>query len=434
MTTDKIIALINTIDPIFLDKKNRQKLYIAVQKNTPQSDLTRANFLADQIIEYKIVKKVSTPILDTFDIITKTDLTRIMHQKKIKYFLLPHRPSSDLKKWAKKNKFFLIAPPADLQTKFENKLFFDALLKKKEIPSPTSIRSQAELGVLANEKLVFQQAEGYGLFGTKFYSNAKQLLAKEKFNPKTTLIRQYLPGIPIGVSVALDGQGNRFYSAYRRQCYINENGFPKIFLGVQWLPKNFFSPKTNLAIEKCLNQLTDILISYKFVGMANFDIQISQGQPYVLECNPRLSSATQHVFSLKELTGYNDIWNFYLNSILKIKNSSHQIAKVPNSKFSGSLLDIDLDEKTLIKKVSPLGVYNFSQNKIKYLGLKIEKLWQNKNNFLLFHETPKANITDQNFTLATIISNFAVFDLKTGSLNEKGRILYKYFRKEALEK
>lgn len=242
-------------------------------------------------------------------------------------------------------------------------------------------------------------------------------------------MRKYLPGLPVGVSVFLDRDGNYFFSGLRLQCFNFQKKFPAEFLGIQWLPADFFTKIINKKLCLILEKLISAFKKEKFWGIANFDILIDKTKISILECNPRLSSATPQIFADKNLTGYINPWKFYLRTFTESANPKIKAKTLPKHHYQGALLDIDVKDKIQINDILPIGWYKYSHGKIKYSGLKNKNASLNK--FFLFHELSRLQ-TIKNCTLCTIISDFPLFTFQTGKINQKGKKLYRFFKESFL--
>ncbi|PIR92885.1 hypothetical protein COT99_03765 [Candidatus Falkowbacteria bacterium CG10_big_fil_rev_8_21_14_0_10_43_10] len=422
----KMALWLNMIEPIFLDKQNLAGCYIFVVKKSVLADFAAKNYPAEKLIFLNGLETAAGPSFH--DIVFKTDLVSQLKQEGIKCLVIPHRSSEEIERWAKSNKIRLVVTPWKKQQQLEDKKYFDRLLKKFKIESPRTVSAKDRLDNC--KTYVVQEKNSFGMFGTKFYQPDKS--PKLDIDYKNTLVREFLPGPSAGISIFIDADGNYFLSGLRRQCFTYKNGFPETFLGIQWLPDNFFPESTNKKIGLEIKKLIDSLLYSKFSGVANIDFLIHEGNPYVLECNPRLSSATPQIFSLAELTSGKNAWQFFLNTFQKIPNRGIKDNKLPRHNFSGSLLDIDVPAKTPIRKILPVGVYEAGGRKIKFVSEDMRFFTSGKNRFFLFHELSDTRVIDRDFTLATLISNLPLFNMKSGSLNHLGKKLYDYFKKEFL--
>ena len=425
----KAAVWLNTIEPVFFAKQNQLSCSFLILKESKYLvDFARKNFPASNLIFLKSKRKIVYPSFQ--DVVFQTDLVQQLRRNNIKYLVVAHRSSKEIEKWAKNNQIKLIVTLWPLQKKLEDKIYFDKLLAKYRILSPKTILAKnPEKYLKSNQTYVIQKSDSFGLFGTCFYRPGKNS-PKLKINYKKILVREYLPGVPVGVSIFLDQAGNYFFSGLRLQCFIYQNGFPKDFIGIQWLPSNFFPSAVNKKINIELKKLVKLLKDEKFKGVANIDLLIYRHEPYIIECNPRLSTSTPQIFSWPELTKVKNSWQFFLNTFQGQDNIRIKKNKLPAHNFKGSVLDIDLPAKTKIRKILPVGVYKIEKHKIRFISQLVKDFLGNQNSFFLFHELSGQEAINRDFTLATIISNSPIFNLNSGELNQKGIKLFNYIKKE----
>lgn len=420
---NKIAVFINSIDPVFLEKKHKKNLFVIVQKDTNCKIFAKNNFNKDQLIILNKADIKSAIKIEAF--------ATILKKNNIKYLFIPHRTSEEIDKWCKKNNIKPLVTELRQQKRLENKLYFDKLLKKNKIPSPKTLK----LNKKTSRQCVLQEASSFGMFGTKFCQNRRELtdaIKTYKFQKRNLILREYLDGMSIGVSIFMDKDKNYFFSGMRRQCFEYKNGFPHVFLGIQWIPHGSFPAKTIKEINKVLEKLTKTLIKEKFIGVANIDFILRNNKPHVIECNPRMSSATQHLFSVPNLCGSKNVWSFIINAFNGEKNPEIQNGELPRHSFRGCLLDIDAKGKVNIKNIPKVGVYTYKNKKIKFVSRSIRDMRGKNDNFLLFNELSGKKSSCRTTTLCTIISNKPLFDISTGKLNKDGKYIYNHFKKEII--
>lgn len=414
-----------------------QKPLIAVFKNSALYKFVLANFPAQQIIPLKYFGKNEELLpwsLDVSKLIKKSDLTEQLVKRGVKYFFVPYRSSAFLEGWAKKNNLVLLVTPYSLQNKLEDKSYFDKLLKKQHIASPRTFNA-LNLSGLPNQTTgyVLQQAKVSDYFKTTFLKNNQELLAfavanRAKLNQ--LVLREFLPGLPLGVSIFLDRYGNYFYSALRRQCFIFDRSFPKDFIGLQWLASSALAGPVKARLKKELAKLTRALIKEGFTGVANVDFLIYRDKIYVLECNPRLSVAMPQIFLRNDLTRFERPFDFLLNTFV----SGREYVKIkqpnlPGSNFSGSVLELAALRRFTVKQPALIGVYAYHQGQIKFLGQHKKLLAGQPNRFFLFHELTSGMVLKRGYALASIFANFALFNSESGELNNTGLILSQHFNR-----
>lgn len=426
----KTAILINSPEIYFLNKADCQDFYIFTEKGTPLEAFAQKNFKKEKIITYSYNRSLKTkepPSLTVDDLLDKTNITKRLLENKIDYFFIPYRSSKKAERWAKKHGLRPIVTPLSLQDKFENKRFFDDFLKANRIISPPSVTLKK---IKNNRSYVIQEAKISDFFRTKFFKKGSELTDychQKKVPIQKFVIREYLPGFSVGVSLFIDRPGNYFFSALRRQCFIYQHGFPKKFIGVQWLPTNFFQPSVIIKINRQLKKLAVALAKSGFFGVANVDLIIYRQRPYILECNPRLSMSMPQAFSVSSLTAFSDSWRFFLNTFYQLKEYQTKQTRLPKSNFQGAVLDIENKTKITIKKILPLGVYKAVGNQIIFVSGKLNDFNQKKDCFFLFHELEKGQVLGRGYSLCTIFSNSPLFDLAGGTLNSYGNQVYNYF-------
>lgn len=178
------------------------------------------------------------------------------------------------------------------------------------------------------------------------------------------------------------------------------------------------------------------LQAMKFYAFANIDFIIDDQfeKVHIIECNPRLSSSTFQIFALPEL-----ISNLKMNELLidaflcsaKPKNHT-KFYKIPSSKFMGATLDINgfhlsKNKSVTIKKEFEPGIYTFTENGPRYKTPDFRKFDQKGKQFILASFAQKGEQYQSTEVIASIISNYELYDIKTEKLNQAGNELLKQF-------
>lgn len=421
----RIAVFTDSLEPLFFSEKYIKSTFGIVSTDTPFFSFVNSIFPKRNLIMVSMHSSTGNLLSDK-KILYSKDFLRQLKDKRISHLVMPYECSRTMHEWGKKNHISLIGTPYNQQAKFENKVYFDRLLKKNKISSPLTLQSLAD----GNKKTMYvvQRPLGRGLVGTSF----TKPLQKNNINKKgNVLIREYKSGISIGASIFINRNGNYFFSAFRRQCFLYKNKLPDSFLGIQWLPTDFFSHEVSSNIYSELFKLAEILKKKKFIGIANIDLIVSGKTPYIIECNPRLSAATAQVFSIPQLTTVSDPYGFFLNTFLEAK-SSDITNSIPASSYQGCLMDIEINKPFKVVNLPTIGIYAVNQNGVKFTGSDM-RLLNNKNHFLMTHEFQKGG-NYAHITLCTIISHFPLFDFKNGSLNRLGKNVYNYMLEGFLSK
>lgn len=423
----RIAIFANNPESLVLEIDEMRKLFHVAIKHSKVEEYLKMTISSPKII---VIKRQNDPYRTSMgleEMIKETNLTTQLKKYAINQIILPHSVSEPIEAWASANDFSLIAPQFELALKLENKIIFSELLKNHQVSTPP-VFSENELKKLpSDQRLVVQEADNFGLLGTSFFDTpgSAESYIKENREGGALLIRGFLEGIPVGVTLFMDPEGNYFYSALRRQCYLLKNGYPQKFTGIQWLPHDFFPDRTNKAIEETFKKCANIFRSLRFFGSLNIDLIVHNGKPYVLECNPRLSSASAHLFSRGELTG-ESAWAFFRDIFKPSRSRSKKIKNcyLPASHFEGALLDIDIDGEKEVHHAPRIGTYRICGERLKFIKDGMD-IYKGTDRFFLFHDFSDKKVLYKNCPLATIISNSALFKPSTGELNERGELLYR---------
>jgi hypothetical protein len=395
----RIACLGHTIDPLFLSKKVRSSLIVFI----PKSDKRYKKYYKDfKTIEFDFKCKDAIEETSDFDVMSSGGFKKALQLTEITHFLVSHRSTKELFSLLIKLKITPLGNHYGWATRFENKDYFDRLLKTFSLPKPKTL-SNAMLST-HKAKVVLQEVNSFGSFGTKIVTAKEALTINHKIkNKRSLLTREFVDGSVYGITLLIKGKSFAL-SALRQQCYFDES---LLFAGVQWITSKSIPKKVRNSIQKSFKIIAQHCIKNNIEGILNFDFIISKNQKLsILECNPRPSSATPHLLSHKELIHGIDLSEFMTMQNFKFKTNE----KVPNHHFQGALLDImvprnlsGIETKRSLKKLL------VSQNKIK----------QKK---LFVHLVLKPSFKEGDF-LGLILSEKRLFS-SSGTLLESTKLLY----------
>ena len=186
------------------------------------------------------------------------------------------------------------------------------------------------------------------------------------------------------------------------------------------------------------SRLGQTLYHSGFRAFANIDFIIEDRTEkiHILECNPRLSSSTIHVFAFPELVAGIKIGGLLLDTFTeKEKDPGKKIKflEIPKTKFQGSTLDINgfhLTKKgsVIIKKEYSPGVYRLNSKRIVFESPDFRKMRPLGKRFILTSFAGKNEKCAWNTVISSIITNFPIYNLKTGSLNQNGKKILKIIK------
>lgn len=398
----RIAVLLSSIEPLFLPRKEQQALWGVVCNKSQLHSFARKHCSFSLIsVEYKKER----PLATLEEMIHGTNLTDQLKRTNITALVVPHRSSDVLVRWARANDIELLGTPDTQQRFLEDKRSFDRLLRRCNVPTPERVMPST-LFQFANRRLVVQQSASFGGFGTRFCFG-KDITPKD-FSSRM-LVREYISGTPAGISIFMDGDGNYFSSAIRRQCFLRAKGVPDAFIGIQWIPTHTLSRRTVIRINEMIPALIRLLSAERFVGVANIDFIIAPDGVFVLECNPRFSSATPQIIMRPHLTPHPNPWRFLLNAFCKIPNQKIHSSSLPQSTYRGALLDVDVRNSIILSTPPPLG----------------------PRPFFLFHELPQRTRLVAGDTLCVIIHDEALFSSR-GTYSPRARAFIKTCYREFL--
>jgi len=352
-------------------------------------------------------------------IVRQTNLTETLKTEGINMFFLAHRSSQYIENWAKKNKITLIRTEWKLQKNFEDKIFFQKFLDKYSIPSPTTyiLNSKKDFSKVKNFPAVIQFPYVNPPLPATFLRGVSDL--KEFLNRKEIkfplICREYVNGKPLGVSILL-GEKKMVFSSLRLQCFADKKDPFSEFLGIQWVSYKRFKKTEMENLNRVVLALAKALQKEKFTGVANVDLISNDNGVYVLECNPRMSSATPCLALERQLVHGINFTEEFVNSLTK-GELNFDYPKIPETTFEGTLIEFDflIDEikrDSNIKMISCLpkpGFWQFEANRLTYSGKK-EKYFKNKSGFFFYSSLPKNFPIDDTKHLGLAFTNFPLFD------------------------
>ncbi len=405
----RIAAFLNDIGPAVLSRAEQKNLFGIVLSGCELEHFARSQCACPLI---PISRTANAPLSSNEDVlddaILHTNLSEQLRRNAITAILVPAQQSSlRIVRWARDNGITLLGTPHSLQRTLEDKIKFDALMRRHGIRVPAKINSRG------NIRVVLQKRSGCGGSGTTILRADDITRASANHN---ILIRKYIDGTPLGVSIIIDSDGNYFCSALRRQCFVINKNSPQL-LGLQWVPTESFSKKSFASIEKMIAQLIQFFLSVRFIGVANIDFILAKDGAYVIECNPRFSGATPQVFSKKELTPHPHAWRFLLNALTHKKNTPFHDARIPFSAYSGSLTYIDAERKEAIFCDVPVGYYMIKDGVLRQCRKKVPR------SFFLLHELPPgSSIIKKGETLCYVLTDEPLFSKDGQSPHETAQL------------
>lgn len=435
----RTIAVFPTsLDPLMLPRPPAGLSFkYLVARGSAEEDWVKGFLPGQAIVKYKLDPSFG-PLAaqNTESVLLHSDLGRILPGSGASHLLITHRSSIAIQRFCKETGLGLISTPLRQQRLFEDKLWFDHYLKSHALPVPEGrkvlYRGPQSLGV--SGKLVIQEPGSFGSSGTYIISKPSQLGPLEQGGclkrGRYYLVRRFVPGPAYGITVFVS-PGVVALSALRRQCFApkNDSASPS-FIGVQWVPSSAIPPRAAAKMESLFIRLGKLLYHSRFFGFANIDFILhNEIEVLVLECNPRLSSATPQLIGFPELISGLPVGRFFLEGGARADFSRKaRVFGLPNSSFSGSLLDINVEGQSLCaSRVRPSGFYRAGRAGFEFAGPDVRRLLHSPTPGLIFATQAAAGEVLPPGTLAgSVVTNFALFNA-AGNLNVRGLKVKSWF-------
>lgn len=265
---------------------------------------------ADGIATYRLSPAASSEEVDTTaGVLVASDVAAVLRASGVDRLLLSCSPATAIEHWSRQEKIGLISPPGALARRLEDKLFFHRLLQALGVPQPPGGPVAAHAPPPAEGfPWVVQVPDSLGGEGTFFLRTPQDWRAWQANRPvvegELLLGRKMLSGRTYGVGLLVSDASVKA-SALRVQAYLLSPAAAESqwFAGIQWVSTSDLSAKSLAGLNGSLEKLGLWLHSQGWRGAANFDfLADDSGDPYFLECNPRMSAATPQ-WLLQEETG-----------------------------------------------------------------------------------------------------------------------------------
>lgn len=430
---ERTAYFLRSLDFLFLPEKESE-LFAILPKNSEEERMARKELFLKNILLIKPEKtKKNFSEMGVEEIIKHSDLTQKLKEFKINCLFIKNS-SNYLRKWSLKNKTILFVSSHRLREKFENKIYFEKLLRRLGAFRAKSRILNSKRAFLPFPKTVLQIPNSTGGEGT-FIANSrgafKRILRKLKI---PLLAREYKEGMPLGVSLFITKE-KIYISAIDRQCLYKtrEKNRLGLFKGIQWLPYTFFTPKAYKKIKESLLKIGKKIRKRGLMGLVNLDFILNENNRiYFLECNPRITAATPQIIAFSKLNGNVNFLRLFLNHYCNKKFFVPTQNSLPKSLFLGAQMVIKLPSlikfPKKIKRIIKGGFFVFKKGKVKKTKLKNRfDFLKLKRGLFFYNEINKGEIYEKEVDTGTIISNFPLYDFKTGDLNKFGKIVYNFF-------
>ena len=416
----KVAYFLRSLDLVFSQEK-AYEIYPLCLEDSEEMRIAREELRLNNIIPIGLTKKgLNFSELRGDALFKNSDLAQQLKKHQITCLFL-RNSTKYLKEWSEKNGIVILAPPHQVAEKFEDKLYFDNFLKRTKTSSAKSLVLKSKKASLPFAQTVIQIPKSTGGEGTFFADSETSFQVITKKLELPLLAREYQKGLACGVSFFVD-QKNICLSALNRQCFLkNLHGGPLgLFVGLQWLPSQFFTKEFYAKIARDLIKIAGKIRREGLTGMFNLDFILSAtGQIFFLECNPRITAATPQIIAVEELRGRADFMRLILNHFCQKNYPADRPSLLPENSFPGAQMCVELPKHT-ITKLMPGGFFELKEGKIKRTMLANRFDFLKLKNGLFFHnETNLGENYKKTITVGTVFANFPMYNIKTGFFNNQ---------------
>lgn len=428
------------LDGLFLPALEGVEICALVESGTPEQTWIEQIWPAPQVLPYTLQQPGLGIYPSTQDLLLHSDIATVLRRSGTQALLLSCSCSESMYAWAKKHGVLLLMSDYRHQ-RFENKLWFDAFLRRHRLPRPSggsyTIGSPAPLPVRG--QAVLQRAESTGGEGTFFVQDPREvevLLASGLFHQgERTLVRKRICGKPYGITVFV-APGVVALSPIRLQCYYPQTDAAEgqSFAGIQWLASRELPDRLGSRLSRVFLRLGKLLYQRRFFGFANIDFVVdAQQRLFIIECNPRMSAATPQLLSRPELCPAAAVGEQFLRGFTRPRRYPRVpvLLGMPQSDYQGATLDLvsgSDSEPAPIRRTFPSGLYASDGPRVTYRGPDLRPL-SRSSGFGLVSFARLGQVSRRHDTLGTIVSSEPLFDPK-GALLPRAQQLLAHFRYE----
>lgn len=423
MKKERIAILPRGLEGVCIDDARYEVRYF-VGSGTAEETWARKFLPSEKITAYHLGKGCVFDKMNTEDVLRRTDIASCLRREGIGALMLTSRGTSFINAWAQKNGIRIIGTEQMTQQLLEDKLFFDAFMDAHGVPKPRSaVHTMRELRTLKapifKKGMVVQRRSSCGGEGTFFIRSAKELrtmLDAERIpKEERCLVREHIDGAAYGITVFVSADTVAL-SPLRMQCYYPGTcGGAKIFAGIQWVPTGSLESGLRTLVNKEFLRLGKLLHGMRFFGFANFDFLVSEGRIFVIECNPRSSAATPHLFLFPELLPGTDITKEFVYDHRKMHYRERpHLYRMPDSDLSGSFLEIvpseaEPEKVFRIERACDIGIYRIAQKMTDPVAFDIREL-RKKGSFFWYSEAKRGGKYKGKGSIGIALSSEPLFD------------------------
>jgi hypothetical protein len=343
-----------SIDGLFLPlpPTGKVELVALVQQGTPEEAWAERAFPASQRVAYRLRADIG-PCPTTEELLTRSDIHEALKAHGVHALFHAAVCTPGTHAWAARHRVRLWMVDFEEQRRLEDKIWFDAFLRRHRIPAPAgaaiTLRGRMETALPFRGRAVIQARDSVGGEGTYFVDGPSSAAALVDAGAlrlgERYLVRRYVDGDAYGITVFV-APGRVALSAIRRQCYYPPSGgapSSRVFAGIQWVPSRALSPRLRGGIDRVFLRLGDLLYERRTFGLANFDFMVDAAERVlVIECNPRMSAATPQLLHFPELLSGGGVGDAFVEGFVHRRAFTRSPARtrVPDTTYEGATLDV----------------------------------------------------------------------------------------------
>ena len=379
-------------------------------------------------------------LLSLDELVSQSNLGKVLSEQGIQSVIASCVRSPKTEAWARSHGVRMLGPGYRVQRQFSNKLWFDNFLAEHRLPRPPSreFNYRRDGSLPFPGRNVLQVAHSTGGLGTFFVDSDAELqdLVRRKVvrRDRTYLARRFIEGTTYGIALFVS-QDIVSLSALRRQCFFesDESG-QKIFAGIQWVPTRDLPLPVQRRIDEVFLRFGRILHAQHYFGFANIDFLVDpHGEPLIIECNPRLSSASTQLFRFPELTGGVPVGRLFVENFFKARRyaARPRLVGLPESTYRGSVLQImpKLEPSATHLRVERQlrdGLYVAGERALRFKGPDILDLGRDPAELLVLAYAKRGERYETKSSLGQILANSPLFTA-TGRVTRSGERLMERF-------
>jgi ATP-grasp domain len=434
-------AFARGVDGLFLPPVEGVEILHLVARGTPEEAWARSFLDPAHVLPYAIDGGDLGPYPATEEILLRSDVHAVLAGSGAKALLLSASCTPATHAWARRHGVRLLMTDYAHQRRFEDKIAFDAFLRRHGIPAPrggpVTLRHPLRLPVRGSA--VVQTPASMGGEGTYFVDGAAGVEALVETGAlrrgQRCLVRARVDGKSFGITV-LVVPGRVALSAVRLQCYYpGETAHGgRVFAGVQWIPTGALPQGLRRRIDAALLSLGELLYRRRFFGFANVDFMVdARGRVLVIECNPRMSAATPQLLRDPALLSFVPAGELFLRGFLGPRRfpRSFERRPLPASEYQGATLDLvpAAGHPGKIARAFASGLYRLGAREIAYRGPDVRRL-EGPRDLALFSFAREGQTCNADDTLATVVSNAPLYDEQGVMLPAARRVVatFRYLR------